>query len=214
MPLQSHTLRVNFLRRFFPILAGVVFAFVVSWPIMNELHLNYKSKQSETRLKVDEIAMTMPSAGQPMQLQIKNPEYIGKESEGHPYVVAAKKIIQDGMKPGASIMNLEQPTARLLLDQADNENLNVEARTGVYDPASRVLDLDGNVVITHSTGYKLNAENLRVNLTEGRSISEQPVSGDGPNGTLSGQKLELLDKGEHIILHGKSKVTLLPEKSG
>lgn len=127
---------------------------------------------------------------------------------------SAPKVVQDGMKPGASTMNLEEPTARLLLDADSNEKLDVEARTGVYDPSSRVLDLDGNVVITHSTGYKLNAENLRVNLTEGSSLSEQPVSGDGPNGTLSGQKLELLDKGEHIILHGKSKVTLLPEKSG
>lgn len=214
MPLRSHTTRVNFLRRFFPILAGVVFVSVVSWPIMNELHLNYKSKLSGTRLKVEEIAMTMPAAGQPMQLQIKRPEYIGKDAEGHPYVVAAQKVVQDGMRPGESIMNLEQPTARLLLDQSSNEKLNVEARTGVYDPNSRVLDLDGNVVITHSTGYKLNAQNLRVNLTEGSSLSEQPVSGDGPNGTLSGQKLELLDKGEHIILHGKSKVTLLPATSG
>lgn len=75
MPSQSHTMRVNFLRRFFPILAGIVFAFVVSWPIMNELRLNYKSKHSETRLKVEEIALTMPAAGQPMQLQIKTGIY-------------------------------------------------------------------------------------------------------------------------------------------
>lgn len=214
MPHSRHTRKVNFLRRFFPVLAGGVFIMAVSWPVMNELHINYKSKLSETRLKVQEIAMTMPQAGQPLQLQIKQPEYIGKDDQGRPYVVAAEKVIQDGMKPGASIMNLEQPRARLLLNETTQEKLNVIARTGVYDPDTRMLDLDGDVVITHSTGYKLNAENLRVNLSQGSSISEQPVSGDGPNGFLSGEKLELLNKGEHIILHGKSKVTLLPATSG
>lgn len=158
--------------------------------------------------------MTMPAAGKPMQLQISKPEYTGKDDQGRPYVVTANKVIQDGMKPGASIMNLESPAARLQLNDTTHENIDVQARTGVYDPSSRVLDLDGDVVITHTTGYKLNAENLRVNLSEGSSLSDNPVSGDGPNGTLAGEKLELLDKGNHIILHGKSKVTLLPEKAG
>lgn len=210
MKLQRHTSRVQFLRRTFPVLAGVLLVLVVMWPLLNELHLNYRSKLSQTRLKVEEIALTMPAAGQPLQLQIKKPEYIGKDENGRPYTVTADKVVQDGMKPGASIMNLEQPTASMILDDTSREKINVEANTGLYNPDTRTLDLDGDVVITHSTGYKLNAENLHVNLSEGRSQTEQPVSGDGPNGTLSGEKLELLDKGEHIILHGKSKVTLLP----
>lgn len=214
MPLQSHTRKVNFLRRFFPVLAGILFVVVAAWPVLNELHLNYKSKLSDTRLKVEKIALTMPAAGEPLQLQITQPEYIGKDDQGRPYVVAAQKVIQDGMTPGASIMNLDQPSAELLLNASTQEKLNVVARTGVYNPDHRILDLDGDVVITHSTGYKLNAEQLRVNLSQGSSISEHPVSGDGPNGFLSGEKLELLDKGEHIILHGKSKVTLLPAISG
>lgn len=210
MPLNTHTSHVQFLRRMFPLLAGILFVLVVSWPILNEWHINYKSKLSQTRLKVEEIALTMPAAGKNMQLRIEKPEYLGKDEKGHPYVVGADHVIQDGLTPGASIMNLDQPTASMTLDETSREKINVEARTGIYNPDNRTLDLDGDVLITHSTGYRLNAEKLHVNLSEGRSQSDQPVYGDGPNGTLSGEKLELLDKGEHIILHGKSKVTLQP----
>lgn len=209
--LYAHSLRVNFLRRFFPVLAVCLLIVVTVWPLANEWRTNLKSKNSQTRLKVEAIAMSLPQEGKPMQLHVSKPEYTGRDDKGRAYVVTAEKVTQDGLRPGTSIMDLESPTARMQLNDTTQETIGVKAHTGRYDPDTKSLQLDGDVVITHSTGYKLNATALQVNLAEGSSISDDPVTGEGPNGRLSGEKLELLDKGNHIILHGKSKVVLTPD---
>lgn len=240
--LQAHSFRVNLLRRIFPVLALGLLALVALWPLLHEWRVNLKSRQSATRLKVEAIALSMPKAGQPLQLQVTKPEYSGLDDMGRPYVITAERVIQDGLRPGTSIMNLEQPVARLVLDkmeqgaghtsgdapdidarqlaqqfsfaQDDNtqaETIGVSARTGVYDPDKKALDLDGDVVITHSAGYRLEASELYVDLLQGRSLSPYPVQGKGPAGSLQGEQLELLDKGNHIILHGKSRVILYQE---
>ena len=49
-------------------------------------------------------------------------------------------------------------------------------------------------------------------MHEGSSTTQQPVYGEGPMGQLSAQSLEIRDKGEHIILHGHSKIVLTPKK--
>lgn len=208
---QRHTTRIRFLRWFFPLLAVLLLIGAALIPTLKEFELSRQSKKSKTHVRVEEVAVSLPKNGQPMQLQVTNPEFSGQDDQGHPYVVTATKVIQDGMTPGASTMNLDHPQAVLITDEATKDQVKVKASTGVYDPAAKTLQLSGPVTVTNSAGYQLDLQELSVDFPAGSSISDKPVTGFGPNGTLSGESLELRDKGNTIILHGKSKVVLTPK---
>lgn len=206
--LQAHTLRIHLLRWIFPALAAVVLIGVVAWPTIKEMQINSLSENSKTRLKVQEIALSLPKDGKPVQLQVSKPEFNGQDEQGRPYTITADHIVQDGLKPGTSAMNLDKPTARMTLDNTTHDFVALDASSGIYDPTAKTLQLAGPVKLTHSAGYQLDMQELFIDLQKGYSLSDHPVAGTGPAGTLSGEKLELRDKGNVIILHGKSKVTL------
>ena len=48
-------------------------------------------------------------------------------------------------------------------------------------------------------------------MIKGYLRSDHPVTGNGPGGTLSGESIEILNRGNDIILHGRSKIVLVPE---
>lgn len=204
--LQYHTYRVYILRWLLPVLATLALLTVVVWPLMKDMKLRELSINSKTRLRVEEVAMTMPTANTPAKIEVSKPEFIGRDEQNRPYKITAAKVIQTGLQTGVPL-TLEKPIARLTLDVDQNVFITLNADSGIYDPAKKTLDLKGAVKVTHSSGYDLDMTDLFVDLVKGWSQSEHGVTGKGPAGTLSGEKLELRDKGNHIILHGKSKIT-------
>jgi lipopolysaccharide export system protein LptC len=211
--MHVHTSRVTRLRLVLPILAVLVLIGVVIYPTFREIRADQQSRHSATRLKVEQLAVAMPKDGAPLQLQVTRPQYTGQDDKGQPYVITATKVIQDGMDPHVSKMHLQSPTANLLLNEATNEHLHATAITGLYDPQAKTLQLAGPVVVTHSDGFQLNMQESLLDLDAGSAISTHPVTGFGPGGTMEGESLELLDQGNTIILHGKSKVTLIPQET-
>lgn len=193
-------------------LAVLVLIGVVAWPTMKELQINKLSKNSQTRMKVEEVSLSLPKDGKPMELQVSKPEYSGIDDEGRPYVITADHVIQQGINPVTS-MSLDKPIAKLVLNHDTQENVAIESVTGLYDPQVKTLQLNGPVKVTHSNGYVMDMQDLFVDLIKGTSTTTHPVSGHGPGGQLSGQQMELLDKGNHIILKGQSKIILTMEKS-
>lgn len=213
MAILSHSTRVLFLRWVFPALALLTLIIAVAWPVLNDYHTRERSQNSATRLKVESIALNASKNGQPMQLQVTRPEYSGRDDQGRPYVVTAAKVLQDGLQPGTAKMNLDQPTAQLTLNAQKGEQLHLSANNGFFDNSVRTLQLNNAVKITHSDGYILNMDELFVDLPKGYAQSLRPVSGTGPMGRLSGESLEIFDKGAHIILHGHSTLVLNPKKA-
>ncbi|MDB5478367.1 MAG: hypothetical protein JWM96_862 [Alphaproteobacteria bacterium] len=197
-----------------PVLALLTLALAIAWPALKEMQVNKLSEQSATRLRVEGIAMTMPGAGKPVQLQMNKPEYSGLDDQGRPYVITADHVIQEGMQPGTSAMQLEKPTAQLTLDGTGKEHVDVDAATGFYDPAQKTLQLSGPVKVTHTTGYTLDLQDMSVDFIKGSGITDNPVSGRGPGGTLTGEKMEMQDRGNRIILKGRSKIILTPKENG
>lgn len=212
----SHTTRVNFLRGFLPVVALLALGVVVAWPMVNEWKQDQISKYHLDKLKAEDVALTAPAAGKPAQLQVMKPEFTGRDEQGRPYIITATRVLQDvALKnPQTGIMHLEEPNARLILNKETNEFVTLKSVSGVYDPQKQTLSLSKDVVLTHSDGYTLNMQDLFVDLIKGLSTTQTGVAGEGPLGQMSGESLELREKGNHIILHGKSKVVLTPQKSG
>lgn len=210
---RRYTLYVNFMRGFLPLIAVIGLAIVIAWPLVNEWKTKELNKYHVDTVTAADLSMTMPAAGQPAQLQVTKPEFTGRDNQGRPYVITATRVLQDVQiaNPQQGIMHLESPSAKMTLNKDTGEAITLQAEKGVYDPKSQTLTLNDRVVLVHSDGYTMNMSDLYVDLIKGLSSTQQPVSGVGPLGSIEGQSMELRDKGNEIILHGKSKVVLTPQ---
>jgi hypothetical protein len=208
--LSAHTTRVTILRWILPVFALVTLVGVIAWPAFKEMQLIHMSSSSSTPLKVKAVSLTLPTGNQPMELTVSKPEYTGIDENNHPFVITADRVVQKGMAPGTP-MNLQKPVAVITMDNTTNENIHVDASTGLYDPVKKTLQLAGPVTVIHSQGYVMNLQDLSADMIKGYMMSPHPVTGNGPGGTLQGESMEILDRGNDIILKGRSKVVLIPQ---
>jgi len=135
-----------------------------------------------------------------------NPRYVGRPRDAEPYELTAESAYVDPKKP--SHIHLEQLAAELT--PASKRDLRLVALTGLYNRAADKLDLDGDIALTTSDGYRFETQRARINLQAGRVVGNQPVEGWGPTGTLSADRFEIHDSGQLLRFEGRVKVTLPP----
>ena len=206
MQTTFHTYRVYVLRWLLPALAVLTLATVVVWPLIRDMRLREISIDSDTRVRVEQVALTLPKAGAPARIEVSRPEFIGRDEQNRPYKITADSVAQQGLQTDVP-MELTRPVARLTLDSEKNITVSLEGASGIYDPKQKTLRMNGDVEIIHSTGYVMQMQDLFIDLLKGWSETTTPVVGTGPAGSLHGEAMELRDKGNHIILHGKSRIT-------
>jgi lipopolysaccharide export system protein LptC len=135
-----------------------------------------------------------------------NPRYVGRTKNDEPYELTATSAYADPKQPNR--IKLDHPAGALTSDGP--RDLNLVARSGLYDRAAAKLDLMQGVELTTSDGYRFDTERAHINLKDGGVIGEQPIQGSGPTGTLSADRFEIRDKGDLLHFEGRVKVTLPP----
>jgi len=135
-----------------------------------------------------------------------NPRYVGRTRDAEPYELTAASAYVDPKKP--SHIHLEQLAAELT--PASRRDLRLVALSGLYNRAADKLDLDGDIALTTSDGYRFETQSARINLQAGQVVGDQPVTGWGPTGTLSADRFEIHDSGQLLRFEGRVKVTLPP----
>ena len=138
------------------------------------------------------------------RIEMMLPHYRAYDENKRPYDVKAIKAVRNVDTPDH--IELESPIAELEMDAGDL--LQIEAAAGDYNQGQGTLDLSGDVMIEDADGYILNTNNMNVDLKNGTAISKTPVSGMGPKGEIESQGLIIQDKGNKVILEGKSKIIL------
>ena len=87
---------------------------------------------------------------------------------------------------------------------------------GAFDMSGGASSLEGNVVITTSTGYKLNSDTLLTDFDQMTLESPGPVTGTGLSGTLDAGRMrfEKSRDGEnaHLIFTNGVKLVYRPEE--
>ena len=105
-------------------------------------------------------------------------------------------------------VQLDHPAGAL--KSAGPRDLNLTARSGLYNRTADKLDLTGEVELTTSDGYRFDTDRARINLQDGQVVGDQPIQGAGPTGTLSADRFEIRDQGDLLRFEGRVKVTLPP----
>ncbi len=141
-----------------------------------------------------------------------NPRFTGRDESGTPYVVTADAAIR---RRGAEarMTELESPQLDYDLILAGENTEGVLARTGLFDADTRTLDLLTDVRFRTRSGYEFLADHARIHLSDQRVVSDSPVDGEGPMGTIQADGYEILDGGGHVVFTGNVRTHIRNEAS-
>jgi lipopolysaccharide export system protein LptC len=73
-----------------------------------------------------------------------------------------------------------------------------------------MLDLTGDVTVFHDSGYEVRTDAAEVDLRAGSAQGDQPVSAQGPAGTLDAVGFTLMDRGDVVVFKGPARMVLVP----
>lgn len=191
---------VRSLRVVLPLSAVALLVLAVVWP---QFEFGENLEISGLPTSLDDVSS--------QEIRMVAARVVGTDEEGRPFKLRAAEAQQvDGL---LNRILLQKPEAELTAD--DGSKIELSADEGEYTRANEHLVFKGNVVLVHSQGYRLETTLARVDIAGARAYGDQPVSGSGPSGELSGSGFEILDKGKTVKVLGRSKFLLnqIPEKA-
>lgn len=184
---RSRTALVHILRLLFTIgavlSAGVLFGYVIN-----------------NALNAGRPPITTAGAG----ATVIAPRFEGRDDNDKPYVLTAETARRRRAEP--ELVDLVNPR---LVDAASTQ---VQARDGVWNDKSKILDLVGDVVMTDAGGYTFTADQTRMYVEENRVEGKTPLRGYGPIGEVTASEYEVVDDGDRIILRGNVWTKFTPKK--
>ena len=141
-----------------------------------------------------------------------NARYFGTDDKGQPYSVTAEGVRQRTNDDNA--IDLATPKAEITLNSG--ASMSAQASAGIYTRDIQKLDLSGDVTVTQDKGNALHTTQAVVMLKDGTASGTQPVTGDGPFGTMRAEGgFDLSEHGKIVHFHGPGHMTLNPKsKSG
>ncbi|MGE4062573.1 MAG: LPS export ABC transporter periplasmic protein LptC [Rhodospirillaceae bacterium] len=176
-----------------PAAAGFLLLLVVLLP---------QIRRDEDRYRID---TEISDAGGGESLTMTNARYFGTDDEGQPYSVVANGVKQN--PTNQDTIELNAPSAEISLN--DGKFLSAKANAGVYNRGEQKLDLSGDVDVGEENGYRFRTASALVNLDEGSASGKEPVTGEGPLGTMEAQGgFDLTDRGRTVHFNGKSRLVL------
>jgi lipopolysaccharide export system protein LptC len=192
---------VKMLRITFILLAILIVGIVIAY-IINSA----RQVEPEPIVPVVTPGETDPIAGNEADDDVVmiNPTFTGHDDAGRPYVVIANSAVRS--QDGEDITNLVFPQLDMNPDQEDGSK--VKAEEGIYDAKNRVLDLHQKVHLDSPNGYTYDSSHARFLIAEDRIIGDEPVSGDGPMGTIRANSFEIANGGGNVYFRGNVKTKI------
>ena len=141
-------------------------------------------------------------------LTMMKPRLAGSDSKGNPYVITADRAVQDARDPKKAVLqNIE---ADLTLDKANW--INARAKSGLVDMTTGQLELYGGIDVFTATGYELHSASASANMKQSVIHGHEPVTGQGPSGTLRADEFHADRATDILTLSGHVQMTLYGNK--
>ena len=129
-----------------------------------------------------------------LSVTVLGPRFDGYDATDRPYTLTAETARR--RRDDTSLVDLVNPRLQ------DAASSTVQAREGVWNAETEVLDLEGDVVMTDAAGYTFTSQRTRMFVKENRVEGKDPLEGRGPIGEVRADAYEVLDDGNRIILKG------------
>lgn len=131
-------------------------------------------------------------------IRLVNARFVGKIEDGRGFTIGARAAIR-GEKDYHKV-SLTEPI--LVIGAATGSPARVMARTGIYDEATRMLHLAGNVRIDDGQGRRVASEASVIDTRTGTVVGQSGVLGDGPLGQVTAKSYSVEEKGDRMVLRG------------
>ena len=188
---------VAFLKRLLPMIGVALLLLVAAWPRLVPLFETVKLTVSGIDLRGAR------------ELNMLNPRYAGTDRLNRPYVITA--AVGHQLPNRSDLMSLEKPRAEMIVH--GGATVVLTAATAMYQSQPQLLDLFGDVTLTHQNGSRFVTQRAHANLANDTAEGNVPVEGHGPSGDIWGQGFRILDKGDTIVFTGDSRAILRGTKA-
>jgi lipopolysaccharide export system protein LptC len=195
LPGNRYSRRVALLKVALPATGAAMLLLVAVWPRVAPL--------------LDRMRFAAIDLKEARELRMINPRFAGIDKSNQPFVVTATIGRQ---VPGRNdVVALEAPRADMKTH--NGATIVVTANSGVYQTQSQFLDLFGNVTMVHENGTRLVTGSARIDAANNAAEGHQAVEGHGPQGDITADGFQVIDKGEIVIFTGHSDLLLKPAHS-
>jgi lipopolysaccharide export system protein LptC len=192
-----HSRIVRILRVVVPTAVVLAMGAIVAISIFNPFRLLTKLPLDMGNLVVSGSKITMES-----------PHLSGFSTDQRPYEMWAKTATQDMADPN----HLELSILKAKVLTEDKTMILMDARTGLYNTKSQVLDLHKDIVVRSSNGYEARLSQASVDLANNSITSEEHVEVTLLNGTLTADKLRVTERGEVARFEGHVVMNLIMDQ--
>ena len=142
------------------------------------------------------------------KITMESPHLAGFSTDQRPYEMWAKAATQDLTDPDH--VELKQLRAKVAME--DKSTLTMDARTGYFDSKAQMLDLRKDIFLQSSTGYEAKLSQAYVDINKGGVTSDEHVDVKLLNGTLSADRLKIINSGEVVRFEGNVMMNLVMEQ--
>lgn len=193
---KRHSARVRLLRKAVPAIVVAAMATIVVASVYNPFRILSKLPIDISKLAVQGTKITMES-----------PHLAGFTSDQRPYELWAKSATQDVSDPN----NVELHELRAKVQMEDKTGVTMDARSGLFDSKSQLLDLKDDIFLQSTTGYEARLTQASVDLGAGTVSSDRPVAVKMLNGTLDANTLRISEGGALVTFNGGVSMILIPD---
>jgi lipopolysaccharide export system protein LptC len=128
------------------------------------------------------------------KITMEHPRLSGFTHDARAYELSADAAKQDLTKPDF----IELRNLQAKVEMQDKGTIYMSATTGLYDSRSETLKLEQNIELSSSTGYSGHLSEATVDIRKGYVVSEHPVQLNMLQGTLTANRLEIIDSGDLV----------------
>jgi lipopolysaccharide export system protein LptC len=139
------------------------------------------------------------------KITMESPHLSGFSPDQRPYELWAKTATQDVTDPD----HVDLATLRAKVLMEDQTTVTMDARTGLFDTKSQLLDLRKDVFLQSSTGYEARLTSALVDIANGTVTSDEPVDVKLLNGTLRSDRLRVKEKGDVVLFEGNVVMNMI-----
>ncbi len=189
-----HSRMVRILRIAVPGAVGLAMASVIGISIFNPFRINIHGLPLDMgNLAISGTKITMEA-----------PHLSGYTPDQRPYEMWAKTAVQDVTNPD----HVELNKLRTKLLMQDGSTLFLDSLTGMFDNKAQTLDLYKDIFLQTTTGYEARLTQAHVDMVKNTVDSDQHVDVKLTNGTLSSDRLRIINGGEIIRFEGNVVMNL------
>jgi len=191
-PGGSHDRIVGVTQWLFPVLIGVLAAFLVMAPL---------TMGGDTSFVLDKNKVEVAKE----RLKIQRARYRGEDAKGQPFSLTAGSALQRSSAEPIVELNRLAATIRL-----EDGLASITANTGRYDMDSEQVHVDGPIAFRAADGYALDTRDATVDLKTRRMRSAGAVTGTVPQGSFSADRLRADLEARTVTLDGDARLRIRP----